>query len=87
MPVPRTPLKGSNPVHQLSILVEIQRIKLLAAHCLISIVLALQLMMTNSHLRNCNSQMTLTIVIMIKWQIQFAKKHTWEKKVGLPNQN
>ena len=33
-------------------------------------------MMTNSHLRNCNSQMTLTIVIMIKWQIQFAKKHT-----------
>ena len=37
-------------------------------------------MMTDSHLRNSHSQITLTIVIMIKWQIQFAKKHTSEKK-------
>ena len=41
-------------------------------------------MMTDSHLRNCHSQMTLTIVIMIKWQIQFAKKHTSEKKSRFP---
>ena len=41
-------------------------------------------MMTDSHLRNCHSQMTLTIVIMIKWQIQFAKKHTSEKKSRVP---
>ena len=33
-------------------------------------------MMTDSHLGNCHSLMTL----MIKWQIQFAKKHTNEKK-------
>ena len=41
-------------------------------------------MMTDSHLRNSHSQITLTIVIMIKWQIQFAKKHTSEKKIRVP---
>ena len=41
-------------------------------------------MMTDSHLRNSHSQITLTIVIMIKWQIQFAKKHTSEKKSRVP---
>ena len=41
-------------------------------------------MMTNCHSRNCHSKMTLTILIMIKWQIQFAKKHTSEKKSRVP---
>ena len=39
-------------------------------------------MMTNCHSRN--SKMTLTILIMIKRQIQFAKKHTSEKKSRVP---
>ena len=38
IPVPRTPSKGGDPVHYLSVLVEKSEIKPTATHCLISIV-------------------------------------------------
>ena len=40
IPVPRTPSKGGDPVHYLSVLVEKSEIKPTATHCLISIVSA-----------------------------------------------
>ena len=59
IPVPRTPSKGGDPVHYRSVLVENQRLNLLATHCLISIVSLVSiryLLKTSPQQRHCQQK-------------------------------